>query len=623
MSEPFVFDPRHSLCKQPFGAIACGKSVLFCVRPLAREGFTHCALVLHLEFSGVREERELLPGGPAGDRVLFSLSYDAPALPELVWYHFRFWRDDGSGCELDATGYRSDGHAADWQLTVYDASRPTPKWFGGGVTYQIFPDRFCRLSVPAPTGLVGNRTVHEHWEDAPHWRPDQQGEVRNNDFFGGSLQGILSRLEKLEQLGVTTLYLCPVFESASNHRYNTADYTRIDPMLGTESDFRELCTQAAARGIRVLLDGVFNHTGSNSVYFNAEGFYSDLGAAQSQSSPYSDWYSFHPWPEDYDAWWGIRTLPAVNESSPSYGNFIIDGENSVVRRWLRAGAAGWRLDVADELPDEFIARLRTAMEETKSDSVLIAEVWEDGSNKIAYSQRRKYLLGAEAHGLMNYPFRTAALAFLKGDDAANFRETMETIRENYPPPAFYSAMNFLGTHDTPRILTVLGAEKSPSTKEDRAVFFLSPAERAIGLALLRVAAVLLYAFPGSPMLYYGDEVGMEGWEDPFNRGTYPWGKEDAALQELYICLGRLRRTRISLQQGDISYLFAAGHGLVFSRSWENETTVAILNAGAESITLEIPWQLTDARDALTGQAFPVVAGTLKLELPPHSAMLLI
>ena len=623
MSEPFVFDPRHSLCKQPFGAIACGKSVLFCVRPLAREGFTHCALVLHLEFSGVREERELLPGGPAGDRVLFSLSYDAPALPELVWYHFRFWRDDGSGCDLDATGYRSDQHATDWQLTVYDASRPTPKWFGGGVTYQIFPDRFCRLSVPDPTGLVGNRTVHEHWEDAPHWRPDQQGEVRNNDFFGGSLQGILSRLEKLEQLGVTTLYLCPVFESASNHRYNTADYTRIDPMLGTESDFRELCTQAAARGIRVLLDGVFNHTGSNSVYFNAEGFYSDLGAAQSQSSPYSDWYSFHPWPEDYDAWWGIRTLPAVNESSPSYGNFIIDGENSVVRRWLRAGAAGWRLDVADELPDEFIARLRTAMEETKSDSVLIAEVWEDGSNKIAYSQRRKYLLGAEAHGLMNYPFRTAALAFLKGDDAANFRETMETIRENYPPPAFYSAMNFLGTHDTPRILTVLGAEKSPSTKEDRAVFFLSPAERAIGLALLRVAAVLLYAFPGSPMLYYGDEVGMEGWEDPFNRGTYPWGKEDAALQELYICLGRLRRTRISLQQGDISYLFAAGHGLVFSRSWENETTVAILNAGAESITLEIPWQLTDARDALTGQAFPVVAGTLKLELPPHSAMLLI
>ncbi|WP_312280598.1 alpha-amylase family glycosyl hydrolase, partial [Oscillibacter sp.] len=271
MSEPYVFDPRHSLCKEPFGATVCGGRILFRVRPLAREEFTHCALVLHLEFSGVQEERELLPGGPAGDRVLFSLAYDAPEQPELVWYHFRFWRDDGSGCDLDASGYRSDGRATDWQLTVYDASRPTPQWFGDGVTYQIFPDRFCRLSVPDPAGLVGNRTVHKNWDDAPHWRPDQQGEVRNNDFFGGSLQGIFSRLEYLEQLGVTTLYLCPVFESASNHRYDTADYTAIDSMLGTEADFRKLCTRAAERGIRVLLDGVFNHTGSNSVYFNAEG----------------------------------------------------------------------------------------------------------------------------------------------------------------------------------------------------------------------------------------------------------------------------------------------------------------------------------------------------------------
>ncbi len=285
MSEPFVFDPRHSLCKEPFGAAVCRSRILFRVRPLAREGFTHCALVLHLEFSGVREERELLPGGPAGDRVLFSLTYEAPEQPELVWYHFRFWRDDSSGCDLDATGYRSDGRATDWQLTVYGASRPTPQWFGDGVTYQIFPDRFCRLSVPDPAGLVGNRTVHENWDDAPHWRPDQQGEVRNSDFFGGSLQGILSRLEYLEQLGVTTLYLCPVFESASNHRYNTADYTAIDPMLGTEADFRKLCAKAAERGIRVLLDGVFNHTGSNSVYFNAEGFYPGPGAAQSQISP--------------------------------------------------------------------------------------------------------------------------------------------------------------------------------------------------------------------------------------------------------------------------------------------------------------------------------------------------
>ncbi len=295
----------------------------------------------------------------------------------------------------------------------------------------------------------------------------------------------------------------------------------------------------------------------------------------------------------------------------------------MVRRWLRAGASGWRLDVADELPDEFIARLRTAMEETKPDSVLIAEVWEDGSNKIAYSQRRKYLLGSEAHGLMNYPFRTAALAFLQGGDGADFRDAMETIRENYPPPAYYSAMNFLGTHDTPRILTVLGTSKPPTSKEARAVSSLSPDERVTGLALLRAAAVLLYVFPGSPMLYYGDEAGMEGWEDPFNRRTYPWSREDTKLHDFYACLGQLRKVRTSLRQGDIRYLLAAGHGLVFSRNWKNETTIAALNVGAEAMALEIPWKAPQAQDALTRQTFTAVDGVLKLKLPSRTAMLLI
>lgn len=623
MSEPFVFDPRCELCKVPFGAVRCRQSVLFCVRPLAREGFIHCALVIHLEFSGLREEHELHCDGPEGDRLRFSMTLDAPQQPELLWYHFRFWREDGSGCDLDGSGYRSDGFPADWQLTVYDDSHPTPRWFGEGITYQIFPDRFCRLSVPDPAGMVGDRMVHENWEDTPDWRPDETGEVRNRDFFGGSLQGIASRLAELEQLHVTTLYLCPVFESASNHRYNTADYTKIDPMLGTEEDFRFLCAQAETHGIRVILDGVFNHTGSNSVYFNAEGFYPTVGAAQSQDSPYFNWYTFHPWPDDYEAWWGIRTLPAVNESSASYGAFIADGENSVIRRWLRAGASGWRLDVADELPDEFLARLRSAVDAAKPGSILLGEVWEDGSNKIAYSRRRKYLLGSETHGLMNYPFRTAALAYLQGGDACSFVQAMETIRENYPPPAFYSAMNFLGTHDTARILTVLGAPTVPESKAERADFLLSPNQRTEGLALLRVAAALLYAFPGSPMIYYGDEAGMEGWEDPFNRGTYPWRKEDQALRAFYVRLGQLRHSRVSLRRGDIRYLYAAGSGLAFSRSWEDETTTAVFNAGREPLTMEVPWVFSAARDFLTGRAFSPVDGVLKLELPPRTALLII
>ena len=375
MSEPFVFDPRCDLCKEPFGAVPCGTAVTFHCRPLATEGFSHCALVLSCEFSGTQREQELPLEGPAGERLCFSGTLIAPELPDLLWYHFRFWREDGTGCLLDKTGYRSDGQAVSWQLTVYQESR-TPGWFGAGVAYQIFPDRFCRLALVDSAGLVGRRWVHEDWDDTPEWRPDPDGEIRNRDFFGGTLAGITSKLDDLKALGVTTLYLCPIFESASNHRYNTADYTRIDPMLGTEADFRALCAQARQRGMRVILDGVFNHTGSQSMYFNADGYYPTLGAAQSQDSPWYSWYRFHHWPDSYDSWWGIRTLPAVEESSPSYVDFIIDGKDSIIRRWLRAGASGWRLDVADELPDWFLEKIRAAMEETAPDSILIGEVWE-------------------------------------------------------------------------------------------------------------------------------------------------------------------------------------------------------------------------------------------------------
>ena len=270
MSEPFVFDPRCDLCKEPFGAVPCGTAVTFHCRPLATEGFSHCALVLSCEFSGTQREQELPLEGPAGERLCFSGTLTAPELPDLLWYHFRFWREDGTGCLLDKTGYRSDGQAVSWQLTVYQESR-TPGWFGAGVAYQIFPDRFCRLALVDSAGLVGRRWVHEDWDDTPEWRPDPDGEIRNRDFFGGTLAGITSKLDDLKALGVTTLYLCPIFESASNHRYNTADYTRIDPMLGTEADFRALCAQARQRGMRVILDGVFNHTGSQSMYFNADG----------------------------------------------------------------------------------------------------------------------------------------------------------------------------------------------------------------------------------------------------------------------------------------------------------------------------------------------------------------
>ena len=621
MLDPFVFDSRSESCKKPYGAVPCGTAVSYTVRPLRREGWSRCVLVTQREFSGQTAELELPCTGQDGDRNRFSGIFSAPAEPELVWYWFRLFREDGSSILLDRSGYHGGENVQSWQLTVYEESS-TPAWFGCGVVYQIFPDRFCRLELPDPAGMVGSRTIHENWSNLPDWRPDAQGEVRNCDFFGGSLQGILSKLDDLADFGVTVLYLNPVFESASNHRYNTADYRAIDPMLGTEDDFHHLCQEAKRRGIRVILDGVFNHTGSQSRYFNADGFYSDTGAAQSPDSPYYHWYSFHPWPADYDAWWGIRTLPAVREDAPDYRDFIIRGQDSVVRHWLRAGASGWRLDVADELPDDFIGEIRTAMEETAPDSFLLGEVWEDATTKIAYSMRRRYLLGQELHGVMNYPFRTALIAYLLGGDADEFRETLESLRENYPPRAFYSLMNFLSTHDTPRILTVLGADHVPGSKEERAVFRLSPARRQLGLKRLRLAALVLFTFPGAPTVYYGDEAGMEGWEDPFNRAGYPWGQEDSELKSFFSKLAHLRREQPALQTGQLHWRWTAGSLLVFARELDGQLLTTVVNAADTPQTLTLPWFGDTARDLLSSEALSPADNVLPLTLLPHQGLLL-
>mgnify|MGYP000171664178 CR=1 FL=1 len=667
-----IFDSRSPLYKTPFGAVPCGRHITLTLYPPVEENFTGGALILNLEFAGEIREIPLVPapdpsaspeapvsetaaadrtgsdsdtvGGQGGAAApegagtvpaeessaasvpaVFTVAYTAPAEPELIWYCFRFTRQDGSAAFLGKNGLCGEGQAACWQQTVYDDQFSTPEWFGRGVTYQIFPDRFHRTFIPDPAGMLGDRIVHQNWEELMDYLPDEHGEIRNRDFFGGSLMGIEEKLPYLKELGVRTLYLCPIFESDSNHRYNTGDYDKIDPMLGTEEDFTRLCTKAHALGIRVMLDGVFNHTGNNSRYFNALGAYPSLGAAQSQESPYYPWYNFQEWPHRYDCWWGIHTLPAVNESHPEYIDFIIEGKDAVIRRWLRAGADAWRLDVADELPDEFIARIRRVMMEEKAESFLLGEVWEDGSNKIAYSKRRKYLLGRETHGLMNYPFRVSAMDYLRGGDAAAFRDAMETIRENYPRPAFYSCMNMLGTHDNPRILTLLGTfpKEAPHTRTERAHYRMSPEEYHRGCRLLQTGAIILYAFPGSPTIFYGDEAGMEGYEDPFNRGTFPWGHEDRVLQRRFALLGSLRNNRLSLQKGDIRWLYAQGHGLAFARTLGDEVTIAATNAGDEPVFMTFDWSGDLATDALTGQQFLTVNGKITICLPPLDGVLLV
>lgn len=579
MCDPQTFDSRDSRYKRPYGAVPSGTRVELALRPPRAGGFSAATLIAYFEHRD--EERRELPmpwRGLEGDRDVFAVTLETGDYVGLVWYSFRLEGLDGRREELGP-----------FQLTVYDGAEEVPAWFGEGVTYQIFPDRFRRTRVPDPTGMVGGRSVHTGWEEEPVYRPDRNGEVRNRDFFGGDLAGVREKLGYLRGLGVDTLYFCPIFEAPENHRYGTGDYEKIDPMLGTEVDFRALCTDAHALGMRVVLDGVFNHQGFVSRYFNGDGSYESVGAVQSQDSPYYPWYHFSHWPDKYDSWWGIYSLPAVNEADSSYRRYIFGGADSIIRRWLAAGADGWRLDVADELPDDFIHGIHAAARQAKPEAVIIGEVWEDGSNKIAYGVRRRHILGGHCDGLMNYPFRGAALAYLRGGDARDFMEAMETLRENYPRFAFYSAMNALGTHDTPRILTLLGVgnECRDRSREWRSSFRMDPDQRRRGKELLKLGAALLFAFPGSPTVYYGDEAGMEGFEDPFNRRTFPWGHEDSELLDWFTRLGHLRQESAALRRGGIRYRVSDGPLLAFTRACGEETILAAFNTGNQTAALRL------------------------------------
>lgn len=575
MLDAQTFDSRDERCKSPFGAVPSGQRVTFTLRPPRAEGYVAAALIARLEQEGDRIIKIPLPwSGLEGSRDLFLGTLDTGNYVGLIWYALRLSRLDGTG---DETG--------ECQLTVYDGSETVPAWFGEGMTYQIFPDRFCRTRIPNPAGMPGGRWVHQSWEEEPAFGPDEHGEVRNRDFFGGDLRGVMEKLPYLKGLGVETLYFCPIFEGPENHRYGTGDYEKIDPMLGTAEDFSALCAAAHGLGMRVMLDGVFNHTAFVSKYFNGDGSYPALGAAQSRESPYYDWFWWERWPDKYASWWGIYSMPTTNKKNAAWLDYIT-GENGIIRSWLRAGADGWRLDVADELPDEVIAAIHAAARCEKPDAVVIGEVWEDGSHKIAYSVRRRHIWGGHCDGLMNYPFQNALLAYLLGGDAKDFMETMERQRENYPPFAFYSSMNAMGTHDTARILTRLGAGPGweHRSKAERGAYRMDHARLARAKALLKLGAAVLFAFPGSPTLYYGDETGLEGFEDPFNRRTFPWGREDRELAEYVAALGAFRRESKALRRGDLRYIAADGPLLAFTRSHGEETVLCAVNTSGEEQT---------------------------------------
>ena len=571
-----LFDSKKEIYKTPFGCIVPGQVCRLGIHIPTSVGAVKVFCALERENGERYAEYPLEFFREEGSYGLWQGSFSLEETG-LFFYYFRITGSTGT-FRLFKQGDDTNMEAGDrWQLSCNPADHITPDWAKGAVIYQVFPDRFCKSGQCDLAGKLTPYTVHEHWDEEVCWQPDEKGQIHNNDFYGGNFRGITEKLDYIASLGATILYLNPISKSFSSHRYDTGDYKTPDPMLGTVEDFKVLCREAHSRGIRVILDGVYSHTGANSLYFDREGAFGGQGAFSDPNSPYRSWYTFHRYPDVYNSWWGFHTLPTVNKLDAAFLDYIIEAEDSVVAYWLSLGADGFRLDVADELPNEFMNRFKRRVRQLRPDALVIGEVWEDASNKIAYDIRRRYFTDATLDSVMNYPFRKAILGFVRGETGAqDFARTVMTLVENYPRQVLLCNMNLLGSHDTPRILTAL-VDSFDGSREALALRQLTPGQREIALERLRTATVLQYGLPGCPSIYYGDEAGMEGGKDPFNRRTYPWGREDRRLGQHYGLLGRLRTGHPALRLGDIRFLEAKEGRLAFSRSCPEETVKFYVN----------------------------------------------
>lgn len=593
------FNSRDERHKSIFGSTAAGVNLRLAV--LMPRNFSCRKVTLIFHKDGEEEcYRDLYWCGMNGENEEWwdiNITFETSG---LFFYRFSYETPFGKGyIHLRQGGcgeFSPNGN--EWQQTVYDAEFQTPEWVKGGVMYQIFPDRFNKGSTP-PTDYPDDRVMHGDTHELPVWEPDKNGKILNNDYFGGTLKGIEEKLPYIASLGVNVIYLNPIFEAHSNHRYNTANYMKIDPLLGTEDDFKSLCGTADKYGIKIILDGVFSHTGSDSIYFNREKRYADIGAYNSETSLYRDWFTFKN-DGTYNCWWGIDTLPETNEENESFIDFIT-GENGVAEKWLKCGAYGFRLDVADELPDKFLFEFSEKVKKLNKDYLIIGEVWEDATNKISHGGRRCYLLGHQLDSVMNYPFASAILTFMRYGVAENFMESIVSVCENYPKPALDCLMNHIGTHDTARILTSLiydSVEHKP--RRFQAECKLSDDEYAHAVLLLKTAAVLQYTLPGFPSLYYGDEAGMQGGSDPFNRAFFPWGDEDCELTEWYRKLGNIRKNRNSLKDGTFIPYSAMLSCVAYKRKSTDETLFVIANLNPHEIDYYLPDEFKYQTEILHG-----------------------
>ncbi len=581
------FNSRKIECKSPYGAVKCGEKLSLHF-PIA-SWVSVDKMYVFIRLGDVSTPVEMRFEKSENGFSVYTADYvfDAAGI-----YYYRFEMRNRDGVWYYGRGENGESvcgeNLPEWQLTVYKSSYKTPDFAKGNIIYHVFVDRFNRAD-----GVKTKRKyrLHKSFSESPEV-VSADGKYYADDFFGGNFNGIREKLDYLEELGVGIIYLSPIFKAFSNHRYDTGDYLKVDELLGTEDDFKRLLDAAHEKGMKIILDGVFNHSGADSLYFNKFGTYDSLGAYQSKSSPYYDWYYFKKFPDEYACWWGCDNVPDLNKSNKDY-RALVFGKNGVVEKWQKLGADGWRLDVVDELPIDFVNLLIKKIKSVNKDALVIGEVWEDASTKVSYGELRPYLLGDQLDGTMNYPFMNAIIAYVRDGDEKFFKDTVQSILENYPKETVYCLMNSLGTHDTVRIINALSDVRAHGwSKTHKLGYKLPDSEYEKAKKKLYLASVLQFTLPGIPSIFYGDEAGLQGFDDPINRRPYPWGSEDKEILAHYKKLGRIRRENRAVFSGGFNMRDENGLVAYERASGDDEILIAV-NAGADDTTLLINKEYTN------------------------------
>lgn len=490
------------------------------------------------------------------DRFVFEHTFENRG---HYWYLFRA-DFDGYSKFISKTfhnySYLSDQQGEPFFQLVTEKEYECTDSLQGGLIYQIFVDRFCR------EGEVKQR-------EPLILRDDWGGGIKKNttdpliinlEVFGGNFKGIIKKLDYLKGLGVTTIYLNPISQANSSHKYDTADYKKVDDMFGTEQDFKDLIDKAQKKGIKIIIDGVYNHTGSDSIYFNKENRFNSNGAYNSKNSPYYDWFDWIEYPDKYQSWWGIDTLPAIKEESEDFAEFIA-GDNGVIEKFMNLGVFGVRLDVVDEIRDKFVKKISDRVKKHGRHKVIMGEVWEDASTKISYGARREYFADNELNSVMNYPIKESILNYMRSKEPTELVSTIRMLQNNYPKVIQDNLMNFLTTHDTNRAFSEL--EKAYG------------GDKELAKKLLKICFALLYTVTGVPSIFYGDEYGMEN-NDGSSRGCFDWNNNENELYEFVKRLGIIRQLSV-LKDGDLNILCAEKGKFVFERIGNGERLVTLVN----------------------------------------------